>query len=180
MARRSGCRGTTVASVRDPEPQVAGYNTPTVAHGYRERRNMGAEPAGAYDDVRFRRFWDDDDPSGSHGGECVPAMDVIETAEGIEILMDLPGVSASGIRLFFSQGTVVIAGEKRPAACAHREAAFHLAERGFGRFARAVRLNGAFDAGRATATLTDGELRIVLPRIEERRGRDMRIEIRES
>lgn len=150
-----------------------------MAHSYRERRNTAAESTGAFDDVRFRRFWDDD-PSGSQGGECVPSMDVLETTEGIEILMDVPGVSASGIRLFFSQGTVVIAGEKRPAVCTHREAAFHLAERGFGRFARAVRLDGAFDAGRITATLNDGELRIVLPRIEERRGRDIRIEIRES
>jgi HSP20 family protein len=107
-------------------------------------------------------------------------MDVLETTEGIEILMDLPGVSASGLRLFFSQGTLVIAGQKRPAACAHGEAAFHLAERSFGRFARAVRLNGAFDAGRAAATLQGGELRIRLPRIDERRGGDIRIEIIQS
>jgi HSP20 family protein len=104
-------------------------------------------------------------------------MDVVETPEGIEILMDLPGIPAAGLRLVFSQGTVIIVGRKRPVSCAHREAAFHLAERSFGRFARAVRLNGAFDAGRAAATLTGGELRIVLPRIEERRGRDIRIDI---
>ena len=77
----------------------------------------------------------------------------------------------------FSQGTVIIVGRKRPASCAHGEATFHLAERSFGRFARAVRLNGAFDAGRASATLKGGELHVVLPRIEERRGRDIRIDI---
>jgi HSP20 family protein len=77
----------------------------------------------------------------------------------------------------FSQGTLVVAGRKVPASCAHREAAFHLAERGFGRFVRAVRLSGAVDAGRAQASLSDGELRIVLPRIQERRGRDIRIDV---
>jgi HSP20 family protein len=106
-------------------------------------------------------------------------MDVMETAEGIEILMDVPGVAAATIRLLFSQGTLIIAGRKMPGICAHREAAFHLAERTFGRFARAVRLTGAFDAGRASATLIAGELRIVLPRIEERRGRDIPILITE-
>ena len=53
----------------------------------------------------------------------------------------------------------------------------HVAERSFGRFARAVRLSGAVDAGRAQGAFVDGELRIVLPRIAERRGRDIRIEV---
>ena len=43
-------------------------------------------------------------------------------------------------------------------------------EREFGRFARAVRVSGAFDIGRATATLKDGELTVALPKMDERRG----------
>ncbi len=49
-------------------------------------------------------------------------------------------------------------------------ARFHLAERSYGRFARAVRIGGAFDASRATAHASAGQLRVILPRIEERRG----------
>jgi HSP20 family molecular chaperone IbpA len=41
-----------------------------------------------------------------------------------------------------------------------------------------VRLTGAFDAARAVATLRAGELRVTLPRIEERRGREHRIPVR--
>jgi HSP20 family protein len=104
-------------------------------------------------------------------------MDVVETATGIELVMDLPGVSRSEITVVFSQGTLVVAGRKRPPSCAHRGAAFHLAERSFGHFVRAVRLTGAFDAGNAQASLAAGELRIRLARIDERRGRDIRIEI---
>jgi len=44
-------------------------------------------------------------------------------------------------------------------------------------FTRAIGVEGAFDTGRATATLTDGELRIVLPRLAERRGGQIRIPI---
>mgnify|MGYP006272565515 FL=1 len=47
---------------------------------------------------------------------------------------------------------------------------FHLAERSFGAFARAVRVTGAFDGGRARAVVANGVLRVVLPRIEDRRG----------
>ena len=114
---------------------------------------------------------------GAAAGECAPPIDVLETAETVEVIVDVPGVAASSLRLLFSQATLIVAGRKQP-ACAHREAAFHLAERSFGRFARAVRVAGAFDAGRASASLADGVLHIVLPRIEERRGRDIRIEIR--
>jgi HSP20 family protein len=120
------------------------------------------------------------DDADASAAECAPPMDVIETADGVEIVMDVPAVQLNEIRLVFSQNTLIVAGHKRPGPCAHQDAAFHLAERGFGRFARAVRLTGAFDGGRALATLSHGELRIVLPRLEERRGRDITIPISKS
>ena len=115
---------------------------------------------------------------GAPAGECSPPCDVVETEAGIELTMDLPGVSPESVQVVFSHNTLVVAGQKRPGGCEHREAAFHLAERTFGRFARAARLTGAFDAGRADARLTAGELRIFLPRIEDRRGAEMRIPVR--
>lgn len=110
-------------------------------------------------------------------GECAPPLDVIESPEQVEIAMDLPGVQADAVQLVFARGTLVIAGTKLPAGCGHKDAAFHLAERTFGRFARAVRLPGAVDAGKARASLRKGELRVVFPRLEERRGRQLRIAI---
>ena len=58
--------------------------------------------------------------------------------------------------------------------------AFHLVERGFGRFARAVRLGRPCDASRATARLANGELRVTVPKIAERRGKAIPIQIREA
>jgi HSP20 family protein len=119
-----------------------------------------------------------DEPPGGHApAECAPACDVVETAETIEIVMDLPGVPQDAVKIVVTRGTVVIAGRKLPPVCAHGEAAFHLAERSFGRFVRVIRLAGALDSGRASATLAAGELRVVLPRIAERRGRDIPIAI---
>jgi HSP20 family protein len=110
--------------------------------------------------------------------ECTPPMDVVETAAGLEVRLDVPGVTAAQIEIVFADRVLLITGQKLPAACEHADAAFHMAERGFGRFARAMQVDGAFDAGRADATLAAGELRVVLPRIEERRGADIRIPIR--
>jgi HSP20 family protein len=111
--------------------------------------------------------------------ECTPPIDVLETPDGIEIVMDIPGVAADQIQVVVAHDTVVVMGQKTPPGCEHRqEAAFHIAERAFGRFARGVRLSGALDVGRGTAAVRDGELRISLPRIEERRGRERRIPVR--
>jgi HSP20 family protein len=110
-------------------------------------------------------------------GECAPPLDVVESPAAIEIVVDLPGVPRDGLQVVFSRGTVLVAGTKRASVCSHADAAFHLAERSFGRFARAVRISGAVDAGRARATLEAGELRIVFPRLAERRGGQISIPI---
>jgi HSP20 family protein len=104
-------------------------------------------------------------------------VDVLETATAFEVIADLPGVAPESVRVSMSGCTIVIAGRKRAPTCAHREAAFHLAERTFGAFACAVRCEVAVDAGRARATLRAGELHVVLPRLDERRGREIPITI---
>ncbi|MEO7272409.1 MAG: Hsp20/alpha crystallin family protein [Vicinamibacterales bacterium] len=110
------------------------------------------------------------------GADDRPPMDVLETDTGIEIVLDLPGIEPHAVSISAAHDTVVIAGTKGPTRCTGH-VAFHLAERGFGRFRRTVTIGHAFDASRAQATLTAGELRIVLPRIEDRRGRSIPIRI---
>lgn len=105
----------------------------------------------------------------AYSGECRPALDVLETHEAVEIVVDLAGVSRDAVRVLFRAGIVIVAGEKAPPAAGESQA-FHLIEREFGRFARAVRLTGAVDVAKSRATLQEGELRVVLPKIAERRG----------
>ena len=119
-----------------------------------------------------------DNAPGTAAEYTVP-VDVFETATGIELVVDLAGVSADLVQVVVAENTLIVMGRKDPPACAHqREAAFHVAERTFGRFARGVRLTGAFDVGRADAVLRAGELRVTLPRIDERRGRERHICVR--
>ncbi len=107
--------------------------------------------------------------------ECTPPLDVIESEAGIEAILDIPGVPAESVEIVFARNVLLIAGHKLPAACDHGDAAFQIAERSFGRFARAIGVEGAFDAGRATARLVEGELHVTLPRLTERRGGEIRI-----
>ena len=102
-------------------------------------------------------------------GTCRPLVDVFETDEAIELVVDAAGVPAALLRVLFRQGVVVVAGE-RMAQPAADSVTYHLVERDYGRFARVVRVNGAFDVDRASATLRAGELTVVLPKRIERRG----------
>jgi HSP20 family protein len=104
-----------------------------------------------------------------YSGECHPALDVVETPSGVEIVVDVAGVPGDALRVLFRADTLLVAGEKAPAAPT-ADPTFHLVEREFGRFARAVRLTGAFDLQHARASLNAGELTIVLPRLADRRG----------
>lgn len=108
--------------------------------------------------------------------ECSPPLDVHETDEAMAITVDLPGVEATAIRIIAKGQALLIAGEKAPRR-GRGDSSFHLVERGYGRFARSVRLTVPCDTGRAHATLANGELRITLPKIAERRGRPISISV---
>lgn len=110
-------------------------------------------------------------------GECVPLLDVFETEGGLELVLDLPGVEPDSVRVLIKNGVVVIAGEKTRPPLAGVAPSFHLVERDFGRFVRAVRVHVAIDAARARARLVNGELRIALPKLAERRGREFIVPI---
>jgi HSP20 family protein len=112
----------------------------------------------------------------SLAGECSPPIDVYETDDTIEIVVDLPGAQPSAIRVLSKGDAVLIVGEKPPRRV-RGESSFHLVERGYGRFARAVRMARPCDTSRATAALVHGELRISLPKIDERRGRSIPISV---
>ncbi len=115
----------------------------------------------------------------AYSGECHPSLDVLETDSVVEVIVDISGVPAHALRILFRSGVLIIAGEKAPAPSGEDQT-FHLVEREFGRFARAVRLNGAFDIQQSRAALRDGELTITLPKLDDRRGGPHRIAIASS
>ena len=124
------------------------------------------EAAELADEVR--RLFDDLQQAhdAAPGGLHAPPMDVVEREEFVEVVLDLAGVSPEDVRVLFKNNTLVIAGCKWPTnGTSPGATAFHLVERSFGRFARAVRITATLDLTRARATMTEGELRVRLPRL---------------
>jgi HSP20 family protein len=104
-----------------------------------------------------------------------PPMDVLEGPSCLEIRLDVPGVPIDRLRVTVRGGTLQVTGDK-PHQC-RAGALFHVAERGCGHFVRTIPLRLAFDASGVRATLEHGELRIIVPRIQERRGHEIVIPV---
>ena len=112
----------------------------------------------------------------SLNAECRPPLDVLQTAGALEIVLDIPGVRPDSIRIAVRRDTLLVVGAKLAPPAESRKR-YHLAERSYGRFARAVRISTAVDPRQARATATAGELRIVLPNVEDRRGKMLMIPV---
>jgi HSP20 family protein len=112
----------------------------------------------------------------SLAGECSPQIDIYETDDTLEVVTDLPGVTPKSVHIVAKGDGLLIAGEKSPRR-AGAESTFHLVERGYGRFARVVRLGRPCNTANARATMANGELRISIPKVDERRGRRIPIPI---
>jgi HSP20 family protein len=136
---------------------------------------LPSEATEFHDEVR-QIFRDLGRVAGAEGltGECSPPVDVFETDEALEIAMDLPDVNPSAIRIVAKGDTILIAGEKIPRR-ARGDSSFHLVERGYGRFARAIRLSMPCDTANVRAALKNGELRVTFRKIADRRGHAIRI-----
>src|SRR5262245_18470 len=72
-------------------------------------------------------------------GPCSPPLDVYEQNDVIEIVVDVPGVDPAAVRIIAKGDAVLVVGEKT-ARKPLPDSSFHLVERDFGRFARAIRL----------------------------------------
>jgi HSP20 family protein len=109
------------------------------------------------------------------GGNRPPA-DVNETADGVSIRMELPGVSVRHVQVVVRGPRIEVSGEKRPdqAGC---EASFLCMERRFGKFRRVFEISGAVSLATMTATLKGGVLSLFVPKVRERRGRERRVRI---
>lgn len=135
--------------------------------------NLGNEVRRLFEDLARRQ----PDRRPMVSGECLPLQDVYETERTIELVLDVPGVAPDGCRILIKAGVVLVVGEKERPEPYGGPASFHLVERDFGRFARAVRVHAAIDAANARARMKDGELRIILPKQQERRGREILVSI---
>jgi HSP20 family protein len=113
-------------------------------------------------------------------GGWLPPVDVCETANAICIRIELPGVSASQIKIGLTSNKLRVYGEKKKRNPRQRIVSHLCSERSYGHFNRVVTLRWTISVKDATAELNNGMLLINLPKIKERRGSEFKVPIIET
>jgi len=107
------------------------------------------------------------------GASYLPNVDITEQADGLTVLVDLPGSSAEEIDIDFDSGTLSIFG--KAARRQPKETAYLLQEYGVGDFYRSFRVSDDIDATGITAKYHDGVLALHLPKAESVKPRKISI-----
>ena len=113
-------------------------------------------------------------------GTWAPPVDLCETENGISIRAELPGVTAEQIKIGLTNSKLRIWGEKKRRPNRRRIVGYLCSERSFGKFGRIVPLRWTVCIRNATAELQNGVLHIYLPKIEDRRGEEVLVEVKDA
>lgn len=118
------------------------------------------------------------DGPGKEGGSWIPMADIVETDDHLVVTVELPGVPLADLTITTHGGDVILKGEKRRPELTGVPARFHVAERAFGKFRRVIHLGVPVNTHRAEALLAEGHLRITFPKVPNRRGEEVAIEVK--
>jgi HSP20 family protein len=109
------------------------------------------------------------------GGDAItPPVDVHETADEIVVTAALPGMKAEDVEITMTGQTLTFRGEFKADEQINREQYLYR-ERRFGSFSRTVQLPVRVQGDRADATFSDGVLTLRIPKAEEVKPRQIRI-----
>jgi HSP20 family molecular chaperone IbpA len=102
-----------------------------------------------------------------------PAVDIFETDREITMLADIPGVKAEDLNIDLRDDTLTLTGAV-PVFEGPEETAI-LIEYEVGTFYRQFTLSEVIDQGKIDAQLTDGVLRLSLPKVEKATPRQITV-----
>ena len=94
-----------------------------------------------------------------------PAVDIFETDHATTLIADMPGVTADTLDVDLRQDVLTLSGETQPPE--GKDERVVLQEYRTGRYVRQFSLSDAIDQAKIGAELTDGVLRLVLPKKEK-------------
>ena len=102
-----------------------------------------------------------------------PSVDILEQADELVVLADVPGASGESIDVDFEDGKLTIHAKVEPRQGDDHEYLVH--EYGVGDFHRTFHVSEAVDAGKITAEYADGVLTLHLPKAESLRPRKIAV-----
>jgi|SRR5579884_100372 HSP20 family protein len=106
----------------------------------------------------------------------VPPVDIVEEADAIRIMAEVPGVKPEDVKISVEGNVLTIHGTKQQVA-EERTERVHRYERTYGVFERSFTLPATVDAGNIKATYEHGVLTVTLPKAEKARPRQIPVQV---
>jgi HSP20 family protein len=103
-----------------------------------------------------------------------PALDVYQEKDEFTVVAELPGLRKEEIELSLNDGILTISGERKQEK---KNEQTYRTERFYGRFHRSVTLPASVDGNKIKATYQDGVLKVVLPKAEEAKPKQIKVSV---
>ncbi|MBI3995899.1 MAG: Hsp20/alpha crystallin family protein [Nitrospirae bacterium] len=132
-------------------------------------------PLGAFEESRRS---DEEAMKGGAAETETPLVDIYEQGEAVVIEADLPGIEPAQMAVRLMDDQVTIEGRRGQRGEGQEAGNYLRMERCFEDFRRVIRLPFAVDPQKAEASYRQGVLILRFPKIEDRRKRAIKIEIK--
>lgn len=131
---------------------------------------------------RINRLFDDAFPSRIEGEEEMPAyawrplVDIYETAEGVVIQVDLPGVEKKDVSVEMKENILTIKGERHTEAPVDEDQ-YYRKERTSGKFQRSFAMRAMIAPDQIKASFKNGVLTVEVPKPHEMKPKQVSVTI---
>ena len=106
-------------------------------------------------------------------------MEVFDSDGNTVVRLELPGMTMDDIDISVSNGLLTIKGEKK-AEKEVKEEGNYCSERVYGSFRRTLSVPKDLDESNIHATYDNGVLEVLLPKVEEKKGRKVKVQARKA
>jgi len=118
------------------------------------------------------RTWRNDEPAATTSWS--PSVDIFETEGEIVVKAELPGMERKDIALHLENNVLTLRGERKFEKETKNEN-YHRIERSYGNFSRSFSIPATVDEEKIRADYKDGVLKIVLPKKEQAKPKQIKI-----
>ncbi len=111
------------------------------------------------------------------GNSLLPAIDMAETEDTVEITADIPGINAEDLDVSLNGDVLVIKGEKSDERTENNKN-YHMSERSYGSFHRQISLGFTPADDAIDGHFADGVLKVTIPKPDEAKTPNRKIAIK--
>jgi HSP20 family protein len=104
-----------------------------------------------------------------------PALDLYQNKDNMVAIVELPGMRKEDIEISLHDGMLTISGERASESSSGENA--ERTERFSGKFRRSITLPTRVDAGKVNASYKDGILTVTLPKAEEAKPKQIKVNV---